>query len=651
MKSNALLRLGVAAIVFLISASPTWADHFGACQPRYFPALSLGKVDKELEEISGAAVSRVSADRIWVHNDGIIEAIHAIGKDGAIVASVIIGIETQDVEDIAIGSSFQDDDVHLYLGDIGSNDGSRSTVSIIRAREPEPHMGELSEVTVFEFFFPDGSRDAETLLFDPVDGELFIGTKEADRTRLYSANLRGSFTSPAPLEFVAEVDLPSASGGDISSDGSLIALRNETEAKIWSRLPGEAVAEAIASRPGVPVPVVGPPVEPNGESFAFEPGSAAYLTLSEGKKEHLFHFRPSPSPFESGEAIGEVELDDLKEISGCAASQLSPDVLWVHNDGEIDSIFAIDVHGKLIASVSLGRTLADPEDIATAWFEGDDRPYIYVGDIGDNDAGRTSVGVLRFPEPPVHHGGAPLMLAAEDTEWMSFRYPGGAVDAETLMVDPRSQSLVVATKEESGTRLFGAPAVNGGQVSTLSLLGDVPFASASGGDISADGGTIALRRENYAAMWWRPDDVSLGEALLVPGLEVPIMSPPQEPNGEGFAFSISGAGYYTVGEERDAPIFFFATTPASVLLRFDGVPTAVSGGIIWPVKGYASLTATVERSTDLRRWITAGEVFIGSDGSGSARLPVTSSRGYLRLAIGQPYAPSRLLRTALQPDR
>src|SRR6185369_9327529 len=71
------------------------------------------------------------------------------------------------------------------------------------------------------------------------------------------------------------------SGGDISPDGTQIVLRYENEARLWHRRPGESVESAL-DRAGEKIPVIGIPLEPNGEGISFAPDSKSYYTISEG---------------------------------------------------------------------------------------------------------------------------------------------------------------------------------------------------------------------------------------------------------------------------------------------------------------------------------------------------------------------------------
>jgi hypothetical protein len=94
------------------------------------------------------------------------------------------------------------------------------------------------------------------------------------------------------LENVAQIDLggaalpgsPLATGGDISADGSLVAIRTYAGAYGWRRTPSATIAEAFATDP-CPLPTV---AEPQGEALAISP--TGFFTISEGGTPPIWFF-------------------------------------------------------------------------------------------------------------------------------------------------------------------------------------------------------------------------------------------------------------------------------------------------------------------------------------------------------------------------
>src|SRR5690606_35597616 len=108
--------------------------------------------------------------------------------------------------------------------------------------------------------------------------------------------------------------------------------------------------------------------------------------------------------------------------------------------------------GTVRAVLTLGGANArDWEDIAVGRDERG-RPAIYVGDIGDNLGGAWPyVTVYRIPEPAV--------LRSQTIRATAFKikYEDGPRNAETLMINPRTNRLYLASKLFGG-KVYEAPA-------------------------------------------------------------------------------------------------------------------------------------------------------------------------------------------------
>src|SRR5262249_20743437 len=175
--------------------------------------------------------------------------------------------------------------------------------------------------------------------------------------------------------------------------------------------------------------------------------------------------------------VGTLQSPEITELSGLAASRAHPGVLWGHNDsGDVPRIFAIDESGRLLATVHINVPVAhDWEDIAITG------TTIYIGDIGDNDADRSSILVHRVAEPA-------LQNATVGATTFTLHYPDGAHDAETLMVDPLGKRLVIVTKVLSGqSAVYATSLEHPGALTRIATLALGPGALVTAGDISANG--------------------------------------------------------------------------------------------------------------------------------------------------------------------
>ena len=236
-------------------------------------------------EASGVARNSFDETLLWIHNDsGDSATLYAVGRDGADHGSFRVDeVGAFDWEDIAVGPG-PDGSSHIYVGDIGDNLGIRGgNVTVYRLPEPAelPPDGRLSGAVAIQLRYPDGSPNAETLLVDPRDGGIFLVTREVGKARVYAAE--GNDGASTEMRLVAELDLPAqVTGGDISADGSTIALRGEHNVWLWHRAPGETVAAALA---GVPCDAPSPE-ERQGEALALTL-DRAYVTVSEGRSSPI----------------------------------------------------------------------------------------------------------------------------------------------------------------------------------------------------------------------------------------------------------------------------------------------------------------------------------------------------------------------------
>ena len=260
---------------------------------------------------------------------------------------------------------------------------------------------------------------------------------------------------------------------------------------------------------------------------------------------------------------GSITINPLTEASGLAASVRNPGVLWTHNDGSRQRVYAFSTNGAHLANFNFGVTVNDTEAIAVGPGPATNVSYIYLGDIGGsseaNDV-RNEVRILRIPEPF-----ADLAWAADSrstdfdgVETFTLLYPDGDYDAEGLLVDPLTADVFVITKSSSGARVYRANLnASPAEPVTMQFVRSVNFGVVSDASISPDGTQIIFRREDSAMLWSRCDGESIGAALARDGESVPVVGPPTEPNGEGIAFLVDGAGYMTVSEGNFPALYFF----------------------------------------------------------------------------------------------
>ena len=234
---------------------------------------------------------------------------------------------------------------------------------------------------------------------------------------------------------------------------------------------------------------------------------------------------------------GTVQTAEAPELSGLVLSRSQPGVLWAHNDsGDRARVFALRPNGSVLADLDVpGAEAVDWEDIAIRGKE------LYAGDIGDNNRERSSVDVYRFAEPQV-----PATGSTSPATRLTLRYPDGAHDAETLLVDPRNGQLAIITKN-----LGGAAGVYTGRSGTLKPAATLNLglgAALTGGDVSADGRTIVLRSYTSAYVWTRRGGESLAKALTRGPECTADADLLDEGQGEALALSRDGRAFWTIPE-------------------------------------------------------------------------------------------------------
>ena len=252
--------------------------------------------------------------------------------------------------------------------------------------------------------------------------------------------------------------------------------------------------------------------------------------------------------FFPGVKLAELNNKELKEISGIAASINNPKLLWVHNDsGNGANIFLLDE--KL--DVKLTCTLAgvenrDWEDIAVGPGPDDSKSYVYVADIGDNEAKYQYKYVYRFEEP-LWNKTQPENIAVTSFDRITFQLPDSRKDTETLLLDPKTKNLYVVSKREEPVCLYELKYPYHKEDTLVAhKLMSLPFTQIVGGDFASNGHEILMKNYNQI-YYWNSSAESMTDVLKESPLEIPYEA---EPQGESITWAIDGSGFYTLSEEK-----------------------------------------------------------------------------------------------------
>ena len=205
------------------------------------PLETLGRLsDPSIRETSGIVKSRKHPGVFWIVSDsGNPPAIHAIRRDGRVLATFRVGAPNVDWEEIAIDNSG-----HLFLGEIGNNGGVLPLRAIYQIDEPDPMRPSKAALpvilaTYYRFSSKADRFDAESLFI--AGKEAFVIAKRHDRRD--AELLAVPLDPPSPLFRPA---LPRsvgtapgfaepATGASLSDDGRLLAVVSTRAARVYDR--------------------------------------------------------------------------------------------------------------------------------------------------------------------------------------------------------------------------------------------------------------------------------------------------------------------------------------------------------------------------------------------------------------------------------
>jgi hypothetical protein len=273
------LVLGPAGLAAAAPA-PAGTDA-GAAAPA--PQTLCRITDPRLPELSGLVAV---GDKLLAINDGGDQVtVYVLDTRCQVVDVHTRAVDPYDPEDLAVGR-----DGTVWVADTGDNLGNRATVALLALR-PDGSGG------VYRLAYPDGPHDAEALLLAP-DGTPYLVTKEVlgasavyrpvaalveggtvGLVKVAGVSMTLTGTPGGPVGRAGQLMI---TGGAVSADGRLLALRTYTDAYVWP-LTGSDVPAALAAKP-VRIPL---PALPQGEAVTFSTDNRHLVVGSEGTPSEL----------------------------------------------------------------------------------------------------------------------------------------------------------------------------------------------------------------------------------------------------------------------------------------------------------------------------------------------------------------------------
>lgn len=323
------MKLVFLALVGLNLIPSAHASTDGTCSSWATPARTATVDDDKVNQVSGIVASHRYPGLIWAEEDaGSDPELIAIDADGTVLNRVnVTGAENTDWEDITLGpcaDTVEDACGCLYLGDLGSNDQTRTEGVVWVVPEPSPLDEDTRPATALRFRWPDGPHDAEALLVHPQTGAITLITKEATGpARIY--RFPGTALQPSAetveLLDVGVLDLAAAgstggrvTGGAISPLGDRVVVRTTADALLFAL--GAADVGAALQREAERVPVH---ESDAGEAITFSPDGERLLLIDEGASPDLWEVACvafEPRQTDDADPLGTCET----AVTGCACT-------------------------------------------------------------------------------------------------------------------------------------------------------------------------------------------------------------------------------------------------------------------------------------------------------------------------------------------
>lgn len=249
-------------------------------------------------ESSGLSASQRHDGLFWTHNDsGGGPKLYLFDKEGTHLGIAhVLGAKANDWEDMAIGPCDADGNRScIYIGDFGDNNAERASVQLYKF--PEPDLPEERPATVgieswerIEFQYPDGARDAESLMVHPGSAEIFVVGKYGEhgptvyRVPNEATKKDETATANKLAELASVTGFGSyATGADISPDGREFSLRTYVKVYTFCADEEEDFETAFENEPVISHPRL----TIQSEALAYSPDGNHLWFTSEGKRPPL----------------------------------------------------------------------------------------------------------------------------------------------------------------------------------------------------------------------------------------------------------------------------------------------------------------------------------------------------------------------------
>jgi hypothetical protein len=229
-----------------------------------------------------------------------------------------------------------------------------------------------------------------------------------------------------------------------------------------------------------------------------------------------------------GHVLFRMHDQRITESSSLVVSTVQPNVVYTANDsGDGAYIYSVDMRsGDTVGVATLAGV--SPQDVE-AMAPGPDST-LYFADIGDNKGQRNSITVYWFRQP------GPGDITITDWHAARLKYPRGARNAETVLVNPATGELYVVSKQLFAGTIYKAPQpLSEDHMNHLRAVGVAPSVVTDGAFLPD--GMVVLRTYGQAELL-NPNGWRASTATKLP----------RQPQGESVA-AIQGSDDILIGTE------------------------------------------------------------------------------------------------------
>lgn len=258
---------------------------------------------KDMNEISGIAASGINSNLYYIHNDsGDTSRFFSMLPTGELKSVIYFNgdpnewLGVHDCEDIAVGPGPVKGKSYVYIGDIGDNNSQYKYITVYRIEEKSEWTKDTTlnaNAVPIHFKYPDGPKDAETLMIDPIEKLIYIVSKRQDSVTVYTSPLNYKPNDTLVLNKRCKLFFPGyklfkwITAGDISKDGQQVLLKSYTKVYYWKRENNEPIWKTLQKTPQI-LPYT---QEKQGEAIGFTPDGKGYYTTSEGVYSPIYYYK------------------------------------------------------------------------------------------------------------------------------------------------------------------------------------------------------------------------------------------------------------------------------------------------------------------------------------------------------------------------